>query len=372
MNDDPKKPGERIQPKEIKALKPDRQVCVVRFSLCGKLLAAGCQDATIRRWDAASEQLSELTPLKGHNGWVQMLAFHGDGKRLFSADSWGRLCCWPYADKDAKPLWQIVQAHDGWIRGLALSLDGNCLATCGSDRKVCLWRAETGAKQVELEGQADDVFSVAFHPDGKALVSGDLKGVVRQWDLASGKVARTFDAHVLHRLDRLQNVGGVRCLTFGEKGTHLFCAGAQPKNGGNVQGTPTILVFDWQSAKLQQTLSVGNDGDGFVYDLHWHNDGFLMAVASGNPGAGKFFLQRLNEKQPFFMYTRMANCHSLALHPDGHRLVVSATNAGSNGNGRNIRKGSNEYPGNWSPLHLWDLTPPAAVKDPPKTPPKKA
>jgi hypothetical protein len=49
----------------------------------------------------------------------------------------------------------------------------------------------------------------------------------------------------------------------------------------------------------------------------------------------------------------MANCHSLAVHPDGKRLVVAATNAGSNGNGRPKDK---EYLGNWSPLHVWSLS----------------
>ena len=49
----------------------------------------------------------------------------------------------------------------------------------------------------------------------------------------------------------------------------------------------------------------------------------------------------------------MPNCHSLAVHPGGRRLAVVATNGGSNGNGRASIRAST--PGNWSPLHLWDL-----------------
>jgi hypothetical protein len=33
--------------------------------------------------------------------------------------------------------------------------------------------------------------------------------------------------------------------------------------------------------------------------------------------------------------------------------VVAATNGGSNGNGRPLRNG--EYPGNFSPLHVWEM-----------------
>jgi hypothetical protein len=50
----------------------------------------------------------------------------------------------------------------------------------------------------------------------------------------------------------------------------------------------------------------------------------------------------------------MPNCHALAAHPDGKRVVVAATNANSSGNGRNLTK-EKAYPGNTSPLHVWQL-----------------
>jgi hypothetical protein len=78
-----------------------------------------------------------------------------------------------------------------------------------------------------------------------------------------------------------------------------------------------------------------------------------MGVTSGNPGTGKFFFMRPGEQAPFFVTTRMTNCQSLAVHPGGTRLVVAATNAGSNGNGRPLRNGA--YAANVSPLHVWDL-----------------
>src|SRR5262245_961432 len=99
MND-PKK----VAPKESKVLQLDRQMCIVRFSPCGKVLAAGSTDATVRRWDATAEPFDALPHLTGHNGWVQGLAFHPDGKRLLTADSWGAIHCWPFADREPKPL----------------------------------------------------------------------------------------------------------------------------------------------------------------------------------------------------------------------------------------------------------------------------
>jgi WD40 repeat protein len=358
MNDDSKKLAELYKPKQAKVVNPDRQLCMVRFSLCGKVLAGACQDGTVRRWDATGDTLAELPPLKGHGGWVQAIVFHPDGKRLFAADSWGGLRCWPFEEKEAAPLWEVKDAHDGWVRGLVLSADGQRLATCAIDQTVRLWSAEDGRKQQELSGHQEQVFAVAFHPDGKALVSGDFKGVIKEWDLATGKTVRDLDARVMYMLSRLQDTGGVRYLAFDAGGKVLVCAGTQPKVGANVQGIPTILLFDWETGKVQHTVKVGNDGDGFVYEAHPHPAGFLMAVSSGNPGVGKLFFHRPGDAQPFFQ-TGMPNCHSLAMHPNGTRLVVSATNGGSNGNGRMIR-GKSEYPGNFSPLYIWDFPKPAA------------
>ncbi len=352
MNDDAKRLLELYGPKELKQLKTDRQLGLARFSPCGRFLFAGGLDGTVRRWDAAANELNELSPINGHGGWVQAIAFGSDG-RMYSADSWGQLRAWSCAEGNPIVAWSIAAAHDGWIRSIAVSPDGKRLATCGLDRVVRVWSAADGATLMELAGHGEDVFCVAFPPDCRSLVSGDFKGVIKHWDLETGTCLRDLDARVLFKLDRLQDVGGVRSLAFDRDGTMLAAGGTTPKVGANVQGNPTILVFDWVTGMLKHNLQLGGDGDGFVYDMHFHREGFLMAVTSGNPGSGKFLFIRPRDKDPFFVTTKMPNCHSLAVHPNGSRLAVTATNGGSNGNGRQLKDG--EYLGNWSPVHIWDM-----------------
>lgn len=340
--------------KPIATVQAPRQLSVVRFSPCGQwLFGAGC-DARVFRWQLAEDGLKELEPMAGHHGWVDALAVEGSAGRLFSGDSWGQLSAWSYRDEQPGPVWSVAAAHDGWIRQAAVSPDGATLATCGSDGRVALWAAADGKPLHAWSDHAVDVYSLAFHPDGKSLVSGDLKGVIIHWDLATLKPLRRLDAQPMYLFDRLQDVGGVRRLAFSADGKSLAAAGARPASGGFVQATPLMRVFGWESGEAAETQEFGAEKDGFVHDLAFHPDGYWLGVTSGQPGQGKFFLWRPGDKQPQLSQA-VPNCHAIALHPDNLRFAVAATNGASSGNGRKS-KDDEAYKGNFSPISLWDVT----------------
>jgi WD40 repeat protein len=344
----------RFEPHERHVVTAKPQIVAARFSPSGRQLVAGGLDARVRRWELETDTAIELTALDGHHGWVQALDFNPAGTRLFTGDSWGQLRGWAFDQLHPMPTWIQETAHEGWLRDLQVSPDGRTLATCGREQVVRLWSTDDGSLQHELRGHGQDVFCVRFHPNGQTMVSGDERGVVKQWDLATGHCLGEFDASVLYLLHRLQDVGGARVLTFDKDGKTLACAGTTPKNGGSVQGTPTILLFDVDSRELKQTLALGAPTHCFVHDVHLHDEGFVMAVTSGTPGQGQLVFQRPEDDEPFYLNTKMQNCHSLSVHPDGSQLAVVATNRGSNGNGRRLDK-DGQYAGNSSPIHLLQM-----------------
>ena len=314
----------------------------VRFSADGKLLAAACIDGVVRRWNVAGQAPTEAEPLKGHNGWVTELEFSKNA--LFTADSWGKLAAW---GANGKEQWKRDSAHDGWLRMIAVH--HAALATCGKDGFVRIWNAADGKKTAEFA--LPDVLAVRFSPNGKTLFTGDLFGIVREHELPSGKTLRSFDAKELYKLDRIQDVGGVRCLLFDSAGKTLFVAGAVPSTGGFVQCTPLIAAIDLASGKRLWQWKGANDAEGYITDLTWHPDGYLVASASGQPGQGKVFFLKPGEKAPFFVAAK-PNVHSVAIDPAGTKMAAALTNANSNGNGR---VGGAKYLPNVSPIQLWKV-----------------
>ena len=105
-----------------------------------------------------------------------------------------------------------------------------------------------------LDGHASHVYNVAFHPDGKRLVSCDLKGVVKDWNLNTGTSERELDAKTLWKYDPgfMADIGGARAMTFSADGTQLACAGiTNVSNAFAGVGNPAVVLFDWKDGKSQ-------------------------------------------------------------------------------------------------------------------------
>jgi WD40 repeat protein len=373
-----------VEPKELKTFTSDRQLLSARFSPCGAVLASGAMDRVVMRWSVVEKkkadevalpdeppkkpapknaknakpespvELVPLPPIGGFNGWVQSIAFHPTEKLLFASDSWGKLACTPYEGDAPKPLWENATAHDAAIRRIAISADGKLLATCGADQFVRVWNSADG-KLIAKHEHTSDVFALTFTPDATQIVFGDTFAKLSVLDCKADKIVRQFEAAPLYMLSRMQDVAGLRVLTFLDGGKTLLAAGCNPEGGGFVQGVPVLMDFDFATGKPTREVRLGTTKEGFVHDAVWHPDGFLIAVTSGQPGSGKLVYLRPGEKEPSYTRTAgLANCHAVALHPDKRRFVVTSTNANSNGNGRRLTA-DGDYPGNTSPLHLFEI-----------------
>jgi len=301
-------------------LPADAPLMACRFDPTGKFVFATAENRSIYRWELAG---GKRCAFAAHDSWMFDLAVTADGQTLISAGGDDQLIWWPAAAEAPEPI-RKVKAHEGWIRSVALSPDGALLASGGNDRVVRLWNVSDGAKVREFPGAERDIYSLVFHPNGQWLLAGDLDGKIRQWNVADGALVRTFDAAALHVYEGGQQVhyGGVRALVLSPDAKWLIGGGLHKGSNplGNVQ-EPLALRFEWETAKMARQHLTDADKNERIWAMHYHAQGFLIAVIGGGKGALHFWSEA--EDKPFHTFALPNTARGMSVHPDGIQIATT-------------------------------------------------
>ena len=276
------------------------------FTDDGGLVVSASGDGTARLWDVGQERVVE--ELLGHDGWVTTAAFAPDERTILTANQDGTARIW-----DATAAEPREQLRTGLPSAYAsFASDGESVLTTGPAVVPILWNPETGSQDVAvsdstliathaatspdgsliattsdahfvgaelvdsylaqvwtagdglertLRGHDARINSVAFSPDGEAIVTASDDGTARIWELSSG------DSRTLEGPGR-----DVKSAAFSPDGTQVVTAGTDDKaRVWDVAGGEQVAVLRGHSST--------------VYSAAFSPDGKLVVTGSGDNSA---------------------------------------------------------------------------------------
>ncbi len=192
--------------------------------------------------------------LRGHNSWINEMAWSPDGQTLASSSYDQTIRLW---DSQSGRQIRALTGHREKVWSVAWSPSGQMLASASSDLTIRLWAARSGVQTRKLEGHKGDILSVAWSPDGQTLASSSYDQTIRLWDPESGKLIHTLTGH--RKM--------VRNVAWSPDGRKLASA----------SDDTDIRIWEAPNNKLLHILT----GHGNrVWNVGWSPDGRKLASAS--------------------------------------------------------------------------------------------
>ncbi|NJK92752.1 MAG: protein kinase, partial [Blastochloris sp.] len=142
----------------------------------------------------------KLPPLTGH---VLGLHFSPDNKELIVHLDQGRIL--GFSTMDGQLLHTYQESGDP-LEFIVVSPGGSYIAAVarGIDHRIHLWDRTGQRGKFFLEGNLNEIHSVAFSRDDQLLFAGGIERLVRSWDLASGQPAHKYEGNT-YTITRLAN-----------------------------------------------------------------------------------------------------------------------------------------------------------------------
>jgi WD40 repeat protein/DNA-binding SARP family transcriptional activator len=290
----------------------------------------------------------QVLQLRGFTENVRQIAWSPDG-RWIAAAVVDHTRVW---DAATGALHAVLPGHIGFFAGLAWNSDSTRLATGGDGGIARVWDiSNDGAREVlelSASGTLKSVLGVAFSPDGRRLLAGDVEiDAVAIFDLdltgnaewANVPTARAFtgvDFFPDGKRLAASNDGGSASIWDPATGRALAAIGTQKPPDGTATDSPLHYVDVSPDGTL---IATATEADVIVWDaatgteifshapgeqldrVGWNSDGSLLAVTSSGDGTTTI-LDRTGRTVEQLRAPDGLVPYSVSFSPDGSRLAT--------------------------------------------------
>ena len=262
----------------------------VSFSTEGRRLMGIGADSSMKTWDVRTG--AELGSFQGRDRYQGPIAVSRTGELLISGDSTGAVEIWETAP--AERTLELPLREWGYTVGF--SPDGKQIVS-GSSHVLTIWNAVTGELIRAIPGHSGTVHTVAFHPNGRQVLSASWDGCIKLWDVDTGE-------------ELLKVPGGTRqydSISFSPRGDR-FATGTPYR--------PTIQIRNSATGQLHSTL---NGSGGRVNTVAFGPDGVLLACGDEQ---GNLVLWDTHEGRAKWTSRKHGgSIYSIAFSPDGKSIA---------------------------------------------------
>ncbi|MBK9260299.1 MAG: WD40 repeat domain-containing protein [Polyangiaceae bacterium] len=314
----------------------------VAFSPDGRFLAASDLTISIFIWDLQSRKL--VHKLEHAGASIYDIAYAADGQTLVALDSNGRVTSWDL--RQSNPSSRIIHEHRNLSTRIALSPDGKQVVATADEGHFWIIPTNSGKRAKDIDSSAHRVHSVAYSPDGKILIMGELskdgKDGVALRDPATGAKIRVLEgqfgsigalgmtpdkrwvvsgSNAGHLVVWDANTGKAKLVTRSRQETPIWHLAISP-DGKRVAGAGRSRLLEiWDLDSGAPSFNASGHTAAIV-EVAYSRDGALIAsgdtdgvvlVRDASTGAEKARLPRMS-----------FGIDTLVFSPDGRRLLTMA------------------------------------------------
>lgn len=260
------------------------------YSPDGALLLSGGAEGLIKVWDVTTGQLKRtmVNNFNGTNEAVVDLEFSSDGQFVASVGSEGVV---------GSLLWNVASGRmEGNIPGASMDTafaPDKAVFAYGLGNSVQLWDSDKAQIQQTLLGSAG-LRDIALSPDGSVAGTADESGLIRLWNLKTGELKRSWQAHA----------GRVFGLEFSSDGHKLLSGG----------GDGAVSLWEGETARRLWTQKAFETG---VRDVAFTGS---RSVA----GTGRQTIVKLWSRETGKAYTQPDGT-TLTLKSDGNSSIMAVS-----------------------------------------------